>query len=173
MLLLFQCHALKQQREQQLRAAAAAAAWGLYPCEARQTSGFGAPPCLNSSASPPLLKPPASAAGMRAMFLTPPGAKRECAGTGVFIPRQAPAQAKKKPGPGTPSACFLISFSAGFFFVKILFDSASIQLAPQYCSRLASCRRSILTSGTSVLVRCTPAVSSLIAVIIFCHDKEY
>jgi hypothetical protein len=60
---------------------------------------------LNPSAWPPLQKtqnqpaPPTGAAGMRAVFLTPPGAKRECTGTGVFIPRQAgaPAEPKKKP----------------------------------------------------------------------------
>jgi hypothetical protein len=115
MFLWLQCHALKQQREQQLRAAAAAA-WGVYPCEAQRTSGFGAPPCLNSSAFPSLQKPPASAAGMRGMFLTPPGAKRECAGTGVFIPRQAPAQPKKKLG--TPSARFLFSFFSHIFLLK-------------------------------------------------------
>jgi hypothetical protein len=35
---------------------------------------------------------------MRAVFLTPPGAKRERNGTGVFLPRPAgaPAEPKKK-----------------------------------------------------------------------------
>jgi hypothetical protein len=68
---------------------------------------------LNPSAWPPLQKtqnpaapqPPAGAAGMRAVFLTPPGAKRECTGTGVFIPRQAgaPAEPKKKPSASSSS----------------------------------------------------------------------
>ncbi|KAK3165971.1 hypothetical protein QOZ80_1AG0039980 [Eleusine coracana subsp. coracana] len=95
-------HALKQQREQQLRAAAAVA-WGMHHGEAQLTAGFGGPPILNSAAFPPLQKPQqqaASAAAMRAVFLTPPGAKRECTGTGVFIPRQAGAPVvapKKKP----------------------------------------------------------------------------
>jgi len=98
---------LKHQREQEL-AAAAAAAWGARICGPKRTTGYcAAPPALNPSAWPPLQKPqqpPASAAGMRALFLAPPGAKRECAGTGVFIPRQAGAlpEPKKKPGKRTP-----------------------------------------------------------------------
>ncbi|CAO2182338.1 unnamed protein product [Urochloa humidicola] len=97
---------LKHQREQEL-AAATAAAWGTRICGPKQASGYGvAPPVLNPSAWPPLQKaqqPAASAAGMRAVFLTPPGAKRERAGTGVFIPRQAgaTAEAKKKPACST------------------------------------------------------------------------
>ncbi|CAD6271972.1 unnamed protein product [Miscanthus lutarioriparius] len=45
--------------------------------------------------------PPAS--GMRAVFLTPPGAKRERNGTGVFLPRPAgaPAEPKRKTGCST------------------------------------------------------------------------
>ncbi|KAG2592961.1 uncharacterized protein LOC120675770 isoform X2 [Panicum virgatum] len=97
---------LKHQREQEL-AAAAAAAWGARICGPKRTTGYcTAPPALNPSAWPPLQKPqqpPASAAGMRALFLAPRGAKRECAGTGVFIPRQAGALAepKKKPACST------------------------------------------------------------------------
>jgi len=97
---------LKHQREQEL-AAAAAAAWGARICGPKRTTGYcAAPPALNPSAWPPLQKPqqpPASAAGMRALFLAPPGAKRECAGTGVFIPRQAGAlpEPKKKPACST------------------------------------------------------------------------
>jgi hypothetical protein len=125
-----QLHALRQQREQQLRAAAAVA-WGVYPGEAQRTPGFGAPPGLNSSAFPPLQKPQhpaASAAGMRAVFLTPPGASRERAGTGVFIPRQAGApveEPKKKPGvPARPQSFILLSLFwrlyAVTFFANIL-----------------------------------------------------
>ncbi|CAO1946588.1 unnamed protein product [Urochloa humidicola] len=99
---------LKHQREQEL-AAATAAAWGTRICGPKRTSSvYGvAPPVLNPAAWPPLQKAqqpaPPAAGGMRALFLTPPGAKRECAGTGVFIPRQAgaPAEPKKKPACST------------------------------------------------------------------------
>ncbi|XBI20246.1 hypothetical protein VPH35_061583 [Triticum aestivum] len=95
--LLKQQQLMKHQREQQL-AMAAAMAWG---------SADVGPLGLSPSAWPPLQKSPhhapPSAAGMRAVFLTPPGAKRECTGTGVFIPRQAgaPAEPKKKPSCST------------------------------------------------------------------------
>jgi hypothetical protein len=78
---------------------AMAMAWG--------TTADYSPLGLNPSAWPPLQKTqppsPSAGAGMRAVFLTPPGAKRECTGTGVFIPRQAgaPAEPKKKPSCST------------------------------------------------------------------------
>lgn len=94
-------HLLKQQQVMKHQQLAMAMAWG----GGADYSPLG----LNPSAWPPLQKqaqnqpapPPASTnAGMRAVFLTPPGAKRECAGTGVFIPRQAgaPAEPRKKQG---------------------------------------------------------------------------
>uniref|UniRef100_A0A0D9V7T8 Uncharacterized protein n=1 Tax=Leersia perrieri TaxID=77586 RepID=A0A0D9V7T8_9ORYZ len=97
--LLKQRQLLKQQQEQQI-AAAAAAAWGTHRASVGATHG------LNSSFWSPLQKPhqhAPSAAGMRAVFLTPPGGKPERTGTGVFIPRQAgaPAEPKKKPGCST------------------------------------------------------------------------
>lgn len=57
---------------------------------------------------------------MRALFLTPPGAKRECAGTGVFIPRQAgaPAEPKKRPGKRTRTAP-----TDSFLWSTLLLDS--------------------------------------------------
>ncbi|XP_047059081.1 myosin-1-like [Lolium rigidum] len=94
-------HLLKQQQVMKHQQLAMAMAWG---GAANDYSPLG----LGPSAWPPLQKqapnqPPAPAstnAGMRAVFLTPPGAKRECAGTGVFIPRQAgaPAEPRKKQG---------------------------------------------------------------------------
>lgn len=112
--LLKQQQLLKQQRERQL---VAAAAWGVRRNAAakRGSGGAGSAPIdLSPAAFPPLLKtqlqhappPPshhAAAAGMRAVFLTPPGAKRERNGTGVFLPRPAgaPAEPKKKPSCST------------------------------------------------------------------------
>ncbi|XP_055809168.1 uncharacterized protein LOC129877667 [Solanum dulcamara] len=47
--------------------------------------------------------PPQSGSGMRAVILGNPGPKRECAGTGVFIPRRVgtPTETRKKPGCST------------------------------------------------------------------------
>ncbi|KAM0889489.1 hypothetical protein ACQ4PT_027686 [Festuca glaucescens] len=90
-------HLLKQQQVMKHQQLAMAMAWG----GGADYSPLG----LNPSAWPPLQKqaqnqpaPASTSAGMRAVFLTPPGAKRECAGTGVFIPRQAgaPAEPRKK-----------------------------------------------------------------------------
>jgi hypothetical protein len=115
--LSLQFNALKQQqllkhmREREL-AVATAAAWGTSVAGSHRAAGYRAPAphVLSSSAWPTLQKQQqqqqqraASPAGMRAVFVAPPGAKRECAGTGVFIPRQAgaPAEPKKRPGTRT------------------------------------------------------------------------
>ncbi|VAH19792.1 unnamed protein product [Triticum turgidum subsp. durum] len=108
--LLKQQQLFKQQRDRQL---AAAAAWGVRRNAAAKRAG-AAPIDLSPASFPPLLKTqlqhtPAphpthpAAAGMRAVFLTPPGAKRERNGTGVFLPRPAgaPAEARKKSGCST------------------------------------------------------------------------
>ncbi|AQK99409.1 hypothetical protein ZEAMMB73_Zm00001d012381 [Zea mays] len=104
---------LKHRRDREL-AVATAAAWGTsvagsHRAAAAAAGGYGAPApapaprVLSSYAWPPLQKQrqaPASPEGVRALFLAPPpGATRECAGTGVFIPRQAgaPAEPKKRP----------------------------------------------------------------------------
>ncbi|XP_062181152.1 uncharacterized protein LOC133885449 [Phragmites australis] len=105
--LLKQQQLLKLQRERQL---AAAAAWSARQSAVAKAGGSAAEPLgLNRSAWPPLQKPqqrhaPApAAAGMRAVFLSPPGAKSERTGTGVFLPRPAgaPAEPRKKPGCST------------------------------------------------------------------------
>ncbi|KAG2627122.1 translation initiation factor IF-2-like [Panicum virgatum] len=109
--LLKQQQLLKLQRELHL---AAAAAWSARQGAGAKPVGCGggdAPPGLNPAAWPPLQKPPTqhqapsprAAAGMRAVFLTPPGAKRERNGTGVFLPRPAgaPAEPKRKTGCST------------------------------------------------------------------------
>ncbi|XP_062231542.1 uncharacterized protein LOC133928993 isoform X2 [Phragmites australis] len=105
---LKQQHLLKLQRERQL---AAAAAWNSRQGFGAEPGGCGAvaPLGLNPAAWPPLQKPQQrhapspSAACMRAVFLTLPGAKSERTGTGVFLPRAAgaPAEPKNKPGCST------------------------------------------------------------------------
>ncbi|RCV17461.1 hypothetical protein SEVIR_3G226600v4 [Setaria viridis] len=105
--LLKQQQLLRLQRERQLTAA-----WSARHGAGPKSVGCGgdAPLCLNPAAWPPLQKPqqhhqaPAPpAGGMRAVFLTPPGAKRERNGTGVFLPRPAgaPAEPKRKTGCST------------------------------------------------------------------------
>ncbi|GMI69742.1 hypothetical protein like AT3G54000 [Hibiscus trionum] len=63
----------------------------------RSNNGTNRPMGLSPSAWPPLQQPNGS--GMRAVFLGNPTAKRECAGTGVFLPRRigAPSEPRKKP----------------------------------------------------------------------------
>lgn len=66
-------------------------------------------PQPNMSAWPTLqqsLQQACRGSGMRAVFIgNPGGAKRECAGTGVFLPRTVgtPAEPRKKPGRSTVS----------------------------------------------------------------------
>ncbi|XP_006654494.1 splicing factor 1 [Oryza brachyantha] len=105
--LLKQQQLLKLQRDQHL---AAAAAWGARQNAAAKTAGCGvtAPIDMSPAAWPPLQKqqhhaPAPAPGGMRAVFLAPPGAKRERNGTGVFLPRPAgsPAEPKKKTGCST------------------------------------------------------------------------
>jgi hypothetical protein len=108
--LLKQQQLLKLQRERHL---AAAAAWSACQGAGAKPVGCGggdAPPGLNPAAWPPLQKAPQQhqapalpAAGMRAVFLTPPGTKRERNGTGVFLPRPAgaPTEPKRKTGCST------------------------------------------------------------------------
>lgn len=60
-------------------------------------------PTLQQSHPQQQQKQPQSASGMRAVFLGNPGPRRECAGTGVFIPRRIGTQTetRKKPGCST------------------------------------------------------------------------
>lgn len=63
--------------------------------------GITAWPTLEQSQRQQLLQPQQQpGTGMRAVFLGNPGSKRECAGTGVFLPRRfgTPAETRKKSG---------------------------------------------------------------------------
>lgn len=101
------CHPKQQQlTKQQL-----SGAWGrqrrgrgdggVYGEEAR----YGRPLGLPSSAWPPLQKSqqPLPGSGMRAVFLTGAGARKESTGTGVFLPRRvsSPTESRKKPACST------------------------------------------------------------------------
>ncbi|KAL6619133.1 hypothetical protein ACP70R_034272 [Stipagrostis hirtigluma subsp. patula] len=107
--LLKQQQLLKLQRQRQL--AAAAAAWSARQGAGDKAAGVcgSGPLGLSPAAWPPLQEsqqhpaPAPPAAGMRAVFLTPPGAKSERTGTGVFLPRPAgaPAEPRKKSGCST------------------------------------------------------------------------
>ncbi|KAJ6808997.1 uncharacterized protein M6B38_163980 [Iris pallida] len=101
---------LKKQQllKQQYAAAAAAAAWGR---QSRARDQYAARPQNTSSSAaaawPPLQKQHQhqhqNGSGMRAVFLGAAGARKESAGTGVFLPRRAgaPNEPKKKPACST------------------------------------------------------------------------
>jgi hypothetical protein len=158
--LLKQQQLLKQQRERQLYAAAA---WGVRRnAAAKRPSGVGGGAAatidLSPAAFPPLLKTQlqraaptpshAAAAGMRAVFLTPPGGKRERNGTGVFLPRPAgtPAEPKKKTSAYIKILVLvvLVVDSAVRWWLNILprlVFLASLQAARRFLSPPVSCRR--------------------------------
>lgn len=114
---------MKQQQQQKLMSAG----WGGKAGRNNFVSGYGENGChaavpfrggsntplgLSPSAWPPLPKqspnaqPPGS--GMRAVFLSETGTKRESAGTGVFLPRRvgSPAEPPRK----KPSKILLFVF---------------------------------------------------------------
>ncbi|AQK93388.1 uncharacterized protein LOC100273970 isoform 1 [Zea mays] len=114
-----QFHLLKQHQLLKLQRQRHLAAWSARQSACAKPVGCGggdAPLGLNPAAWPPLQKPPPPpppqqhqapahpASGMRAVFLTPPGAKRERNGTGVFLPRPAGAPAAE-PKRKTAGAC--------------------------------------------------------------------
>lgn len=82
------------------------------PNKGRNTEFFNGRNCRSTTglsiqttwAPPPRkhsMNPPPKVSGMRAVFLGAPGGKRECAGTGVFLPRQQSgtvSENRKKPG---------------------------------------------------------------------------
>lgn len=69
-----------------------------------RNGGNGRPLGLSPSAWPTLQQSQSQqrqpGSGMRAVFLGNPVAKRECSGTGVFLPRRVgtPTETRKKPG---------------------------------------------------------------------------
>ncbi|XP_022151566.1 uncharacterized protein LOC111019479 [Momordica charantia] len=68
----------------------------------RPASGLPSPPTW-AAPRKHAVNPPPNGSGMRAVFLGVPGGKRECAGTGVFLPRQvgAVSESRKKPACST------------------------------------------------------------------------
>lgn len=113
-----QFYHLRQQQlmKQQQQKLMGGGNWGKPPCRANIGSGYGENGCaapfrggsgtplgLAPSAWPPLPKQSpnlAPGSGMRAVFLSETGAKRESAGTGVFLPRRVgstPEPPRKKP----------------------------------------------------------------------------
>ncbi|XP_055812539.1 uncharacterized protein LOC129882317 [Solanum dulcamara] len=59
-------------------------------------------PTLQQSQQLQQQQQPHSGSGMRAVFLGNPGPKRECAGTGVFLPRRVGTQTETRKKPGCP-----------------------------------------------------------------------
>ncbi|KAK9158925.1 hypothetical protein Scep_005499 [Stephania cephalantha] len=124
---LNQYNQLKQQQQQQQQQQCSGAVWGRQGKMMQQqtqqqhlqfnggsrpgayvNSRCGRPLGLPSSAWPPLqppqTQPPSQQAGsgMRAVFLDGSGTRRECAGTGVFLPRtNRNPEPRKKPGCST------------------------------------------------------------------------
>ncbi|KAL6987692.1 hypothetical protein U1Q18_013441 [Sarracenia purpurea var. burkii] len=112
---------LKQQ--QMMKKQGSTAVWGkpeaggghyqqspsLHQVHQSRARNAGRPPGLFPAAWPTLqqsqqqLQPQQPGSGMRAVFLGNTGSKRECAGTGVFLPRRigSPTESRKKPGCST------------------------------------------------------------------------
>lgn len=68
------------------------------------TAGLASQPTWAAPPRKHTINPPPNGSGMRAVFLGAPGGKRECAGTGVFLPRQAGgtiSDTRKKPACST------------------------------------------------------------------------
>ncbi|KAK1562108.1 hypothetical protein Q3G72_006393 [Acer saccharum] len=103
------------------------------------TRSNGRPLGLSPSAWPPLQQQlpttqqqqQQNGSGMRAVFLGAPGAKRECAGTGVFLPRRinTPAETRKKP------ACSTVLLPAKVVqALNLNFDEMGAPLQPRFGS---------------------------------------
>ncbi|KAL5742650.1 hypothetical protein ACOSP7_029382 [Xanthoceras sorbifolium] len=105
------------------------------------TRNNGRPLGLSPSAWPPLQQQPTTqtqqqqqqnGSGMRAVFLGAPGAKRECAGTGVFLPRRinTPAETRKK-----PATCSTVLLPAKVVqALNLNFDEMGAPLHPRFGS---------------------------------------
>lgn len=90
---------------------------GGYGIEGRGVARpLGLPPPLQTQQ-----QQPQPGSGMRAVFLAGPGARRESAGTGVFLPRRVgtPTESLKKPGnnPCIPLASVGFGYTQLFFFL--------------------------------------------------------
>ncbi|CAK9151422.1 unnamed protein product [Ilex paraguariensis] len=104
---------MQLKRQQMMKQQGGMGIWGQQPkyqqkqspqiVQNRERNGGGRTLGLSMSAWPTLQQSQQQntqpGSGMRAVFLGNPGAKRECAGTGVFLPRRAgiPTETRKKP----------------------------------------------------------------------------
>lgn len=117
----------------------------------RSNSNNGRPLGLSASAWPPLQhattqqQQQQNGSGMRAVFLGAPSAKRECAGTGVFLPRRVntPTEPRKKSGDYIFSP-FCSNFKSIYLFSPESLTMVSflyLQRVRLFCFQPKWCRR--------------------------------
>lgn len=160
---------LKQQQQQMMKQQQGSSGWGgpqqqtqskpngLYQVGGmnrltRSNSNNGRPLGLSPSAWPPLQHATTqqhqqqNGSGMRAVFLGAPSAKRECAGTGVFLPRRinTPTEPRKK------SACSTVLLPAKVVqALNLNFDDKGAPFYPSFGSYMPESDSAALRSRNS------------------------